>query len=94
MLKLMPFFYGLKIFHVFESGSVFDPSILDISEDDLRARFMTGVANVACVSLAIGYPTVASVPHSVVSGFKVCCQIGECPLSLRTTHRVCVFRIF
>merc|ERR1711872_1191513 len=29
-----------------------------------------GVANVAAVSLAISYPTIASVPHSVVSGMK------------------------
>ncbi|XP_062520409.1 large ribosomal subunit protein uL10-like [Corticium candelabrum] len=70
MLKIMPFFYGLKIFHVYEEGSVFSPSILDISDDDLRQRFMAGVSNVACVSLAIGYPTVASVPHSIVNGFK------------------------
>merc|ERR1712165_639285 len=34
------------------------------------AKFMSGVANVAAVSLAIGYPTVASVPHSVVNGMK------------------------
>lgn len=29
------------------------------------------MANVAAVSLEIGYPTVASVPHSIVNGFKV-----------------------
>ncbi len=29
-----------------------------------------GIANIAAVSLEIGYPTVASVPHSVVNGFK------------------------
>lgn len=28
------------------------------------------MANVAAVSLAIGYPTAASVPHSIVNGFK------------------------
>jgi len=27
--------------------------------------------NVASVSLQIGYPTVASVPHSIINGFKV-----------------------
>lgn len=27
--------------------------------------------NVASVSLEIGYPTVASVPHSIINGFKV-----------------------
>merc|ERR1712080_739910 len=29
-----------------------------------------GVANVAAVSLGIGYPTVASAPHSLVNGMK------------------------
>merc|ERR1712150_277491 len=52
------------------SGSVFDPEILDITDADLLAKFQTGVANVAAMSLAINYPTVASVPHSVVNGMK------------------------
>merc|ERR1712198_299359 len=55
---------------VYDSGSVFDPEILDITDDDLKAKFMAGVANVAAVSLAISYPTIASVPHSVVNGMK------------------------
>merc|ERR1719180_232323 len=54
----------------YDNGSVYDPSILDITEDDIRAKFMGGVQNVAAVSLAIGYPTVASVPHSIANGFK------------------------
>ena len=29
-----------------------------------------GVANIASLSLAIGYPTLVSVPHSIVNGFK------------------------
>ena len=43
---------------------------MDITEDDLRAKFCAGVANIASVSLAIGYPTLASVPHSIANGFK------------------------
>lgn len=70
MLKISPFTYGLDILQCYDSGSVFDPSILDITEGDIRAKFMAGVANVASVSLAIGYPTVASVPHSIANGFK------------------------
>merc|ERR1711990_941174 len=46
------------------------PSILDITEDDIRAKFCGGVANIAAVSLQIGYPTIASVPHSIANGFK------------------------
>lgn len=55
---------------VYDSGTIFAPAILDIKPEDLRAKFMEGVANVAAVSLSIGYPTVASAPHSIANGFK------------------------
>jgi len=70
MLNISPFTYGLQIQQVYDSGTVFAPAILDITDDDLRKRFMTGVANLTCVSLAVGYPTVCSVPHVIVNGFK------------------------
>jgi len=41
-----------------------------MSDDDIVAKFRTGVTNVAAISLAIGYPTVASLPHSVVRGYR------------------------
>jgi len=70
MLKISPFSYGLVIRQVYDSGSVFDPSVLDITDSDILAKFVEGIANVASVSLQIGYPTVASAPHSVINGFK------------------------
>merc|ERR1739847_150940 len=70
MLKISPFSYGLKVVQCFEEGSMFDPSVLDITEDDLRAKFMAGVNNVAAVSLNIGYPTTVSAPHSIANGLK------------------------
>merc|ERR1711911_48527 len=70
MLNIKPFQYGFDILHVYDSGSVFSPSILDITEDDIRAKFCGGVANITAVSLQIGYPTIASVPHSIANGFK------------------------
>jgi len=70
MLNISPFSYGLQVQMVYDSGTIFEPKILDIKPEDLRARFMAGVRNVAAVSLQIGYPTVASVPHSLINGFK------------------------
>jgi len=70
MLKISPFTYGLLIQKVYDNGSIFDPEILDITDDDIKARFMAGVANVAAVCLSINYPTIASVPHSIVNGMK------------------------
>jgi len=70
MLKISPFTYGLEIEQVYDSGTVFAPEVLDITDDDIRKKFLDGVRNVASVCLQIGYPTIASVPHSIVNGFK------------------------
>lgn len=70
MLKIQPFSYGLIIQQVYDSGTCFDPAILDITDDDVRSKFMAGVTNIASISLQIGYPTMASAPHSIVNGFK------------------------
>lgn len=70
MLNISPFSYGLQIEQVYDSGSIFSPDILDIKPEDLRAKFQAGVANLAAVSLEIGYPTLASVPHSIANGFR------------------------
>lgn len=70
MLNIRPFHYGLVCKTVYDNGSVFNPSILDIKDEDMIQKFCQGIANVAAVSLAIGYPTTASVPHSIINGFK------------------------
>jgi len=70
MLGISPFSYGLIITNVYDNGSVFSPKVLDITDDDIKEKFMAGIANIASVSLAIGYPTAASAPHSIVNGFK------------------------
>jgi len=76
MLGISPFTYGLVVRKVYDSGTVFDPQILDITDDDLKARFMLGVKNVAALSLKIGYPNIASVPHSIVNGMKNCMALA------------------
>lgn len=70
MLNISPFTYGLVVQQVYDQGTVFSPKVLDITDDDLMVTFQLGLSNVAAVSLSIGFPTVASVPHSVVNGFK------------------------
>merc|ERR1719219_303987 len=70
MLNISPFSYGLVIEKVYDSGSCFDPAILDIKDEDIREKFIEGVMNVAGVCLEIGYPTIVSVPHSILNGFK------------------------
>lgn len=76
MLNISPFTYGLVVVQVYDSGTIFAPAVLDITDEDLRARFMSGVANVAAVCLQIGFPTVASAPHSIVNGMKNCLSLA------------------
>uniref|UniRef100_A0A8C7HG82 60S acidic ribosomal protein P0 n=2 Tax=Oncorhynchus TaxID=8016 RepID=A0A8C7HG82_ONCKI len=70
MLNISPFSFGLLIQQVYDNGSVYSPEVLDITEDALHARFLEGVRNIASVCLEIGYPTLASVPHTIINGYK------------------------
>lgn len=69
-LNIRPFDYGLMLEVVYNNGNVFDPAVLDISQDDLKAKFGAGVTIVASLCLGAGYPTLASVPHSVANSFQ------------------------
>ncbi|XP_065107166.1 large ribosomal subunit protein uL10 [Paramisgurnus dabryanus] len=70
MLNISPFSYGLIIQQVYDNGSVYSPEVLDITEDALHKRFLEGVRNIASVCLQIGYPTLASIPHTIINGYK------------------------
>lgn len=69
-LSIKPFSYGLTLLHVYDNGSVYDPSVLKWTDKDILEKFQTGVANVASLSLAIGYPTLASLPHALSNAYK------------------------
>lgn len=70
MLNILPFSYGLKVEQVYEDGSFYAPAILDIKEEDLLAKFQEGVNNVAALSLQVGLPNEASIPHTLANCFK------------------------
>jgi len=70
MLKISPFSYGLKVVSCYEDGSVFDPDVLDITDEDIIKKFQESVNSVAAVSLKINYPTVVSAPHSMANAMK------------------------
>ena len=69
-LAIRPFSYGLVVTNVYDSGSVFSPEVLDLTEEDLMAKFASGVSMVASLSLAISYPTIAAAPHMFINAYK------------------------
>jgi large subunit ribosomal protein LP0 len=71
-LGITPFTFGLLPTYVYDNGSVYDPAVLDLTMDIVAAKFGMGARNVAAMSLACNYPTLASVPHSLAEGVKFC----------------------
>lgn len=69
-LEIRPFFYGLAIHWVFDDGSIFGPDVLDLTDSAIISKFLSGVRNIAALGLKIGYPTLASVPHSLSNALK------------------------
>jgi len=69
-LNIKPFFYGITVDAVYESGSVYEASILDLSKEDLMAKFFNGVRRIAALSLGASYPTVAALPFYLGNAFR------------------------
>jgi large subunit ribosomal protein LP0 len=70
MLGISPFKYGVEPVMIYDSGSMYQPKVLDLTTQMILGKFMIGVSNVAAVSLACGLPNRASVPHMVINGYK------------------------
>ncbi|KAJ0121338.1 hypothetical protein N8I77_004291 [Diaporthe amygdali] len=70
LLNISPFTYGLGIEQVYDQGNTFPPEVLDVGEEQLLKSFGSAITTIATVSLAIGYPTLPSVIHSFVNGYK------------------------
>jgi len=70
MLNISPFTYGMTVVQIFDQGNAFAPSVLDVEEKDLIDRFLSGIKSIAAISLALNYPTIASVSHSLVNSYK------------------------
>jgi len=69
-LGIRPFTYGLELVQVIEDGTMYDPAVLNLTDDDLMASFQAGLRNVAALSLGANYPTLASIPHSIINAYK------------------------
>ncbi|CAK4031356.1 60S acidic ribosomal P0 [Lecanosticta acicola] len=70
LLNISPFTYGMGISQIYDQGQTFDSSVLDIEESQLLKAFSSAVASITTISLALNYPTLPSVMHSLVNGYK------------------------
>ena len=69
-LKIYPFSYKMEVTKVLQDGSMFDPAVLDLSEEAILGKFRAAISTQASLSLGLGYSTAASAPHTLLGGFK------------------------
>merc|ERR1712137_1514525 len=70
LLNISPFTYGMGIYQIYDAGQCFEAGVLDIGEEQLLKTFSSAISTIASISLAISFPTLPSVMHSVVNSYK------------------------
>ena len=92
MLNISPFTYGMTVVQIFDQGNIFSPDVLDVSDKELLDRFFSGVTTIAAISLALQYPTIVSVVHSLVNSYKNLIAVAlATEYSFEGAEKVCVF---
>ena len=70
MLNISPFTYGMSISQVYDGGQTFSPDVLDIEESQLFTALNSAIKTITTISLAANYPTLPSIIHTLVNGYK------------------------
>ena len=60
----------MTVVQVYYNGQVIPAYIFDITDEELVSHFVSAVSSSAVISLAIGYPTLPSVGHSLINNYK------------------------
>lgn len=75
-LKITPFSFGIDVNLVFNNGFVYGAELLDMTDADVLKFVAEGLSNVASLSFALNYPTLALVPHAIVNAYKNILAVG------------------
>ncbi|KAL7068063.1 putative 60S acidic ribosomal protein P0 [Cryptosporidium serpentis] len=75
-LNIKPFSYGLKINSIYDHGSVYSSSVLDITSEDLISRVTEATKYIAALSKETGIPTLPSARDGIISAFRHCAALG------------------
>jgi len=80
-LSIMPFSYRAEVRTVFDQGFVYPSSLLALGPNDVMQTLAKGLQRIATISLQIGFPTLASVPHLLATSYRNLVSI-----SIETTY--------
>lgn len=69
MLKMEPMKIGLNVVAIWENGTVYDRSVLEINEEEYMNKLMTAATNAFNLSVEIAYPTKDNIETLVLKAF-------------------------
>ena len=69
-LKINPFSYSLLTKFIYDNGTVFEASVLDITDAAIHGKVNKALSYLAAFSRELGIPTEASAPHAISNVFK------------------------
>merc|ERR1719371_93075 len=79
----------MEVQMVFQDGGVFDAAVLDIKDNVLISKFLSGVNNMAAFSREIGIPTEAGLPHAFGNAFRnVAALISDVSFTFKEVEEV------
>merc|ERR1719238_1072848 len=74
---------------IFQDAGVFAAAVLDIKDEILITKFLSGVNNMAAFSREIGIPTEAGLPHAFGNAFKnVAALIADVSFTFKEVEEV------
>merc|ERR1712110_1345438 len=70
-------------------GAVFPAAVLDIQDNVLVEKFLSGVANMAAFSREVGIPTEAGLPHAFGNAFRnVAALVADIDFTFKEVEKV------
>ena len=70
LLGILPFKYTLKVVSLFDNGNIYEPAILNISDDVLAAKFAEGFKRVTALAYSMLYVQDFSAPHIIGAAYR------------------------
>lgn len=95
MLNIPSFTYGMTVVQTFDQGNAFSPSVLDLDKKELIDWFMSGIQTIAAISLMVKYPTIVSMMHILVNGYKNLIRIAlATKYTFEGAEKVCLPQLY
>lgn len=73
---LLCFIHFIQVQSIYEDGQVIDAAVFDITTDQIASSFYAGLRQVGALCFTLNYPSMVTVPHSLLRAYKETLALG------------------